>query len=134
MLPSSGDVKQQALDKLGSSPRLRSLRYRMPSGGRFSRAAKTAFAEPTANDKLQEASKSVQSWINAVERDFARFVHCDYEGKTNSLVCDKALAISGAEISSIDVRGLPTNKTVTVTASAARETVVFSDEGAPEWD
>ena len=143
--PTGSDAQEKALEKLEELTAAALAPVSDTEWGTVFESASGAFAEPTAaeveeeaaeaaNEAVAEAAKSVQSWVNAVERDFARIVHCDYEETTNSLVCDKALAVSGAEISSIDVRGLPSQRTVTVTASTAREGVLTSGDGDPEYD
>ncbi len=146
-VPTGADAKDQALKKLGELAKAALAPVADVEWGKVFDSARVAFAEPTAEEKakavqaaadakVKEAAKSVQNAIDAVERDFARTVRCTYTATTGTLVCDRNLAVSAAEISTIEVSGLPHDEQVTVSARAAKDAPTAKTNGQvdPESD
>jgi hypothetical protein len=121
VLPTSGEVKQQALDKFDELTKAALEPVSDAEWGKVFEAAKAAFAEPTAADRVNQAAEAVKDFTDRVEKDFARIVKCKYSATPAALLCEGNLAVSAAEISTIEVSGLPHDKQVIVSASAAKD-------------
>jgi hypothetical protein len=146
-VPTGSDAQKQAEAKLAELTTAALAPVSDAEWGKVFESVKVAFAEPTAaekveqaqaaaDEKVKEAATSVQKFIDAVERDFARIVRCTYTATTGTLVCDGNLAVSAAEISTIEVSGLPHDKRVTVSARAAKDAPTEFQDGQidPESD
>lgn len=135
-VPTGADAKTKALEKLTELANAALAPVSATEWGKVFDSVSARLAEPTGEEKVKEAAVSVQKFIDSVERDFARIVHCTYTEKTGTLVCDRALAVSAAEISTIEISGLPHNQEVTVSAQAAKDAPTEIDNGQidPESD
>ncbi|HXU34252.1 MAG TPA: hypothetical protein VN851_27075 [Thermoanaerobaculia bacterium] len=89
--------------------------------GALVESAGTSLASQTPNDKVTEAAKTVQKFINDTEKNYKRVVSCHFVAAVGTLTCDNALAVSGAEISTIEIDGLPNDKKVIVSARTAKD-------------
>lgn len=127
-VPEGSDAKEKSLEKLAELMKAALAPVTDTEWLRMFKSVNAAFADPTteeedtaANEEVKRAAASVQKFVDAVERDFERVVRCTFTEKTGTLVCDRALAVSAAEISTIEISGLPHGRRVTVSARAAKD-------------